>query len=212
MLDIAGPWEVVRGGEVDGIFITPSGRVASIQVYQRRIPSEIRRSFWSPEGGASFDGRRLQIAAAGLDATFDVDRRQWTGTWALEGSEARPVVLARPSGGSGSDNLVGDWEGIARDAISGRIHIARSADDVITVWLVRAYGGGPTRVDRLAVGTRAGGSVTFTLPDIITNNQYEYEGVISDDGTEIRGRWRRVPEQSGDGGTLAAPETFRRQR
>jgi hypothetical protein len=217
---VAGTWETATGDSIDGIFLKASNggfkdwrTAVEVRVFHRRAGHEQWGWYVTgrSDGGATFDGQRLQIAKVGLDLSFNTDR--WGGTWTIDGVN-RNVTLGRPHAASGAIQhpLCGEWEGDARMGTSGSIDVAQSVDGVVTAWMHRDFGSSmPVRYgEPLRVAPSDRPSFVLQL-ESAGGSEYRYVGMLSPDKPQLNGVWR-AGDDDPERHTLSAPRIFRRTR
>ena len=164
-----------------------SNAVPDIRVYQRKSGRET----WGCDRDDGFDGERLRVAE--LNATFDLDERQWSATWSLD-DETPDVVLERPrpADRSKSSPLCGEWEGQPRASTfpaPTRLHVVQSSDGTLTAWMDRMLVVTDQRHgELLAILSADPLNVTFELVSS-TGIHYRFSGNVSNDGLTLSGHW-----------------------
>ena len=193
-----------------------------ISVY-RRTGSELKMGWFSavPDGGASWDGHRLQIQFDGthptdfiqgrlsLDLAFDERGQSWTGDYTRK-NETRAMILTRP-GASSPDppsSFAGVWQEQGR-AQSSCFYIVYAAHGTPLSWRNSRVGPiiDPREMERSlqeADGDGMGAQVdgdTITLQEgiywsvLAGRLPRKFIGKLSSDGSQIIGKWySRAPD------------------
>jgi hypothetical protein len=234
---LAGAWEIVRGGGVDGIFLSISTHVrgttaqsetasqsVQIRLYHREAGKETWGWYVAASPGAQdepavLDGEHLRLRAVSdgpvIDVVFDPAMQRWTGTWS-RGGTSQDVTLQRPHAALVAlpNHLVGDWESLP-DSVDPwraptRLHIYESADGALTAWMDRFIALIDQRHGELLQvlpGEHSAIGLETTSPGGIG---YRFRGTVSADGSTLVGSWQRG--DSSGSGTLNAAASFRRIR
>jgi hypothetical protein len=194
-----------------------------IGFYQRTSPTAVRIGWFmvAPDGGASWDGHRLQIkfndegpgvfipSKLWLNLAFNQAKQIWVGTY-TRNHETRRIALTRPIASipNASTRFIGSWRESPTVAQTRCIYIAQGADRAVVAWRdSRSVPIGESRHSGLATVWQTDGDAlgvyidgdTLSLQEGLYwsgvaggNLPRKFVGKLSPDGLQIIGIWAEI--------------------